>query len=482
MADMMAIISKAVFEKAAGKTPKVGTRLEMDRYVSANKNLDRLGEGGKLYLVTVRPPDEALWLVAILDHPKFDGAQWVAKPSQTPITNITSLRSKLMFESGKGITAAKGALGMSLQTPRAVTADDAELLDAAAGSGSAAVRQPARVADGNQGFPAAPEGAISTGQGNRRELLLAAVLADPDSDAARQVYADALATANDPRGEFILLDIALDGPLSIRKREALGIRRRELVKQFAKTWWPYSLGSSRTRKGFIVAIGGSLKQINTAAPKLFAAEPVTEVELSGIEDEDAVELLLKAKWLPRIHRLIVRGELGDEGFASLVASPAIANLRALNVTANELGGEAIAALQANLPRCRTLVLTGNPIGDEGLGGLAQWQHLGELETLYLGNCELSSSGIDQLLEGPPLTKLAKLTLTDNELGSGVAALFAKRAAKLPALQHLELRNTGIGTAQVKTLAKANLPTLRRLDVRKNGVDEKLMQEDPRINA
>src|SRR5665647_2158239 len=102
MADMMAIISKAVFEKQAGKAPALGTRLYLDRYVSANKNLERLGDGGKLYLVTVRPPDEALWLVAILDNPKFDGSQWVATKSATPLTDISALRGRLVFESGKG--------------------------------------------------------------------------------------------------------------------------------------------------------------------------------------------------------------------------------------------------------------------------------------------------------------------------------------------------------------------------------------------
>jgi len=73
MADIMAIVSKAIFEKAAGKAPKVGTALRMDRYVSANKALEPLAQGGKLYLVTVRPPDEALWLVAILEKPELDG-------------------------------------------------------------------------------------------------------------------------------------------------------------------------------------------------------------------------------------------------------------------------------------------------------------------------------------------------------------------------------------------------------------------------
>jgi hypothetical protein len=142
MADVMAIVSKAIFEKAAGKSPKLGARLAMDRYVTTNKTFDTLKAGGKLYLVTVRPPNEALWLVAVLDNPKFDGKQWVAKACDTPQTDISSLRSKIKFESGKGITAAAGALGMSLQTPRALAAGGVALLDGAVG-GTAAAPAPA---------------------------------------------------------------------------------------------------------------------------------------------------------------------------------------------------------------------------------------------------------------------------------------------------------------------------------------------------
>ena len=78
MADLMVIVSKAVFEKAAGKSPSLGDQLGMDRYVTANKALEPVRGGGKLYLVTVRPPNEALWLVAVLENPKFDGKQWKA--------------------------------------------------------------------------------------------------------------------------------------------------------------------------------------------------------------------------------------------------------------------------------------------------------------------------------------------------------------------------------------------------------------------
>lgn len=132
---MLAIISKAVFEKeAAGKKP--GDVLPMDRYRSNSKHLEPLAAGGRLFLVTVRPPNEALWLVAVLEGLKVDAEGWRARPNRVPITDLTALIPKIRFESGKGIQAAKGALGMSLQTPRALTAADAELMLQAAGGES----------------------------------------------------------------------------------------------------------------------------------------------------------------------------------------------------------------------------------------------------------------------------------------------------------------------------------------------------------
>jgi hypothetical protein len=133
MPDMLAIISKAVFEKdASGLKP--GDVLPMDRYRSNSKHLEPLANGGRLFLVTVRPPNEALWLVAVLEGLKADTEGWRARPNHVPITDITALIPQIRFESGKGIQAAKGALGMSLQTPRALAATDAERMLQASGA------------------------------------------------------------------------------------------------------------------------------------------------------------------------------------------------------------------------------------------------------------------------------------------------------------------------------------------------------------
>ncbi|WP_426733394.1 hypothetical protein [Myxococcus faecalis] len=134
MPDMLAIISKAIFEKeAVGLSP--GKVLPTDRYRSQSKHLAPLENGGRLFLVTVRPPDEALWLVAVLEGLSLDDDGWVGRKNRVPITDVTTAIPKLRFESGKGIQAAKGALGMSLQTPRTLTAGDVELLLSSAGAG-----------------------------------------------------------------------------------------------------------------------------------------------------------------------------------------------------------------------------------------------------------------------------------------------------------------------------------------------------------
>lgn len=150
MASVMAIVSKALFEKMVPKDVALGTVVDIDRYVSSNKTFDGLAKGGAIFMVTVRPPDEKLWLVAVLEKPKKKGDAWVAASNATPLTDVTAAIKKLELESGTGIKAKKGALGMSLQTPRALTAADEKLLRGLVGSakpakGKKAAAKPAKV-------------------------------------------------------------------------------------------------------------------------------------------------------------------------------------------------------------------------------------------------------------------------------------------------------------------------------------------------
>lgn len=330
------------------------------------------------------------------------------------------------------------------------------------------------------GFPPAPAGAASTGLGNRRALLLASVIADPANRDARLVYADALVAANDPRGDFIQLDTALDGKLSIRKREAMQLQRDAMFAEHAKTWWPYQHVRLRVHQGFVESISGLVSKIDGAAA-LFDSEPVSEIEVRGLRGVEGVTRLLEAKWLPRVRRLLVRGKIGDDGFRALVESPAVAQLEALTVSGNRIGAAGMAALGDRLPKLRALVLSGNKLLDAGVTALATWKHLGTLETLYLGSCGITVVGINNLLDGQPLTRLAKLALTDNRLGNGVGVTLATKARQLPALRHLDLVKTDLGAAGAKQISEAQLPAIKRIDLRSNRIDTSVLR-DPRITA
>lgn len=124
---LLAIVSKAAFESAHPRaTP--GDVLPFDRYDSTHAALEALRQGGRLVLVTVRPPDERLWRVAVLESPKRTLDGWRASTNDAPIVDITEHRSALRFSTGKGISPKAGALAMSLQTPRTLTDDDARLV------------------------------------------------------------------------------------------------------------------------------------------------------------------------------------------------------------------------------------------------------------------------------------------------------------------------------------------------------------------
>lgn len=137
MASVLCVVSKKVFETDArerGKLLGVGDLWATELYKSTHASLRPLGDGGDLFLVTVRPPDEALWLVAVLRAPKLETDGWRSAPNSARIVDVSGLKGQIRFATGAGITAAKGKLGMSLQTPRTLTPADAALLLAAAGA------------------------------------------------------------------------------------------------------------------------------------------------------------------------------------------------------------------------------------------------------------------------------------------------------------------------------------------------------------
>src|SRR4051812_13666429 len=97
--------------------------------------------------------------------------------------------------------------------------------------------------------------------------LLDAVLADPDDDAPRLVYADWLDEHDQPeRAEFIRLQIALASQPRAKRKEELRLREKELLDRYQERWAEpvaefktiYKAHHSRTpyvfRRGFVEGI------------------------------------------------------------------------------------------------------------------------------------------------------------------------------------------------------------------------------------
>lgn len=136
MTSMLAIVSKSVFAQQFGKNVEVGDVLPLDVYRSKSKAFGALD--GDLYLVTVRPGD-TLWLVGVLRGPQQIETGFMAAKNTEPVTDVTGLVASIRFTTGKGINAAPGKLGMSLQTPRQLSDADVVLLG---GSTSSTRTQP----------------------------------------------------------------------------------------------------------------------------------------------------------------------------------------------------------------------------------------------------------------------------------------------------------------------------------------------------
>jgi uncharacterized protein (TIGR02996 family) len=84
------------------------------------------------------------------------------------------------------------------------------------------------------------------------EAALAAIYANPDDDEARLVYADWLLDRNDPRGEFITLQMKVDPSPADRTR------CRRLLELWEQTWLGpiaqlVSSGANRWDRGFLMA-------------------------------------------------------------------------------------------------------------------------------------------------------------------------------------------------------------------------------------
>lgn len=278
--------------------------------------------------------------------------------------------------------------------------------------------------------------------------LLAEVIARPDDDGPRLVYADWMDDLGDhPRAEFVRTQLAL-ARLSDpdRRRPALADREQQLLARFAPTWAAPLAGLATApvfRRGFVHAVNQTARQFLTRGADLFALAPVRSLHLLDLGGHhDAV---FDSPFLARLAGLTVFAQYQGEPLAAAVAE--CGHLRAL----------------------RRLDLGRNEIRCDGLQRLADSPHLGRLEELDLASNEIDGRGVRYAAERATWPELRQLELADNLLGAAAVERLVL-SVRLPKLHKLGLSGNRLWSYQRDSLPeRTSLLRVPVLDLRNNGL-------------
>lgn len=308
--------------------------------------------------------------------------------------------------------------------------------------------------------------------------LVELVLARPDDDAPRLVYADWLDERGNPRGEFIRLQCALcrltpDDP----RRPTLVERERLLLTRHRGEWdhqmsgladgWDY-------RRGFADAARGTARLFLERGGQLLRTAPIRELEVHDVSG--LLTPLAQAPWLDRLRGLTVFASRNPAVAPTLARSPQVKSLHSLRLARNAIGDGGAAALAGSpyLGQLRELDLAENRLGPPAARALAASSCLRMVESLDLSGNAVGADGARTLIASSILTRLTRLRLARNSVG------FAKVLADSPGLDRLEeldLSGNELGDAGVRDLAGSpHLTRLRRLGLSGNDLSVNAVRE------
>ncbi|MBX3155075.1 MAG: TIGR02996 domain-containing protein [Deltaproteobacteria bacterium] len=282
--------------------------------------------------------------------------------------------------------------------------------------------------------------------------LVRAILAAPDDDAPRLVYADLLQQRGDPRGELIALQCN-PPPAEAAARAAHARREAELCRlhraQWLGAWFPHARHHELAR-GFLTELSIGASHVARAIRGL-AADAHELVHLRALD----------LTWDDTDH-------LGDADLEAIVAHPALANLERLEISAHGVRESSVALVARHLPNLAALVLDNQGIGDGAITALvAAPRPLARLRTLALRTQHLSPVVGAALATWPELAHIAELDFSSIDIhDSWCNALDDATVTALAASPHngalTDLNLSDLPITDASTHALATCPRLTHL--------------------
>jgi uncharacterized protein (TIGR02996 family) len=210
------------------------------------------------------------------------------------------------------------------------------------------------------------------------EALFAAILAEPDEDTPRLVYADWLDENDWPeRAEFVRVQVeqthSPTDALRARERTLLARHEEEWLAPLRAPGQPLDGGAgSRFRRGFVEVVWMSARSFIDKAAGLFAQAPVRELRVTLATPDD---------------------------FRRLMSTPRLTRLRGLDLSDRRLGDVVVSELLRSQfsTSLRELRLRGCAITDHGARMLAEPGFDWRLVELDVSHNPISAAGVEALI-------------------------------------------------------------------------------------
>jgi uncharacterized protein (TIGR02996 family) len=344
---------------------------------------------------------------------------------------------------------------------------------------------------------------------SEEHAFLRQIVADPDDDTTRLVYADWLDDHGQAeRAELIRLQIER-ARLPQGDPQAAKLLRREkaLLAQHGSEWCDTGLGfvgEAELRRGFIEHVTCCPEDALRAGAALVERFPVRSLCLrvdsltqdqaralaqqpwlarlralslsraAGTESDDsnaALALILRSPHLHDLEALQLPSSIGTPGAQAVAKAGALVGLRELDLRWSRIGPGDMASLAgaAHLAGLTRLVLENAYLGPEGAAALAGSPHLRNLRNLDLSHTHIQIGGIRALTGSAVLANLERLRLGRLRLGVRAAQCLA-RCPHLANLRELDLNSNKLGAAGAAALAEGpGLTGLTHLSLRKNRI-------------
>jgi uncharacterized protein (TIGR02996 family) len=337
--------------------------------------------------------------------------------------------------------------------------------------------------------------------------LIDAIVAAPEDDAPRIVYADWLQQRGDPRGELIQLQCQLAGPEDERRR-SMRIAENKLLADYALAWTkplhevlpeppPAAQHEFTFARGFVDEATLSLACLPHLGALLERAPMLRRLRLrpNGMVTlplaRPVIDKTFASPHLLRITSLEVSLPGGGNAIAEAIAGMSeLANLRELAVHASIWGDQVAAFAQSraglmlddagalalagspHLAKVEKLSLEGNFVGIAGAHAVARapWK----LRELELGNNAiegLEPGAIARALDGQACAGLEVLSLAGIALATEDLAAIAATPT-FANLRDLDLEKCQVGKDGIAAFCNAlALPALRRLRLERNSLGD-----------